>query len=136
MIRPIVKDILFLSKKAEKAVREDVSIGKDLADTLKAHKDSCVGMAANMIGFNKRIIIVNMGPFDLLMYNPKIIKKEEPYETEEGCLSLDGVRKTLRHRRIRVEYYDGDFRKYTQDFNGRIAQIIEHEVDHLSGILI
>lgn len=136
MIRPICKDILFLSKKAEKATIDDVGIGKDLIDTLKAHKDKCVGMAANMIGVNKAIIVVNMGMFDVLMFNPRIISKHLPYETYEGCLSLNDKRKCIRHQIIKVEYYDSTFKKHIEEYRGIIAQIIEHEVDHLNGIII
>ena len=96
MLKPIVKDIFFLRRKAEEATREDIQIGIDLQDTLRANKEACVGMAANMIGVNKCVIIVNMGFVDVVMFNPVLIKKDTPYETEEGCLSLTGVRKTPR----------------------------------------
>jgi len=115
---------------------EDTAVGQDLQDTLKANQDRCVGMAANMIGVKKRVIIVSMGFMNVVMYNPVILKKEGPYETEEGCLSLEGVRKTTRYRNIEVEYLDGSWKKHRQRYSGQIAQIIQHEVDHLSGIII
>lgn len=131
-----MKDVLFLSKKSVDASKDDINIGIDLMDTLKAHKSECVGMAANMIGFNKRIIIVNMGLVDVLMFNPKVIKKSMPYEIMEGCLSLSGQRKTTRYQNIELEYYDMNFKKHHEKFSGYIAQIIEHELDHLEGIII
>ena len=136
MIRPIVRDILFLSQKSEAATKQDLSVGQDLQDTLNANRDRCVGLAANMIGVKKQIIIVNIGFMNLVMYNPVIIKKDTPYETEEGCLSLDGVRKTTRYQNIEVEYLDGSWKKQRQKYSGWTAQIIQHEVDHLSGIII
>ncbi len=136
MIRPIVRDIFFLGQKSEIATMQDLSVGQDLQDTLKANQDRCVGMAANMIGVKKRIIIVNIGIINLVMYNPVIVKKDGPFETEEGCLSLDGVRKTTRYQNIEVEYLDGSWKKHRQKYSGWTAQIIQHEVDHLDGIII
>ena len=136
MIRPIVRDIFFLGQKSEIATMQDLSVGQDLQDTLKANQDRCVGMAANMIGVKKRIIIVNIGIINLVMYNPVIVKKDGPFETEEGCLSLDGVRKTTRYQNIEVEYLDGSWKKHRQKYSGWTAQIIQHEVDHLNGIII
>ena len=136
MIRPIVRDIIFLGQKSEEAKKQDVSVGQDLQDTLKANQDRCVGMAANMISVKKRIIIVNMGFVNVVMYNPVITKKDSPYETEEGCLSLDGVRKTTRYQNIEVEYLDSSWKKQRQKYSGWTAQIIQHEVDHLNGIII
>ena len=136
MIRSIVRDIFFLGQKSEEASRQDLSVGQDLQDTLKANQDRCVGMAANMIGIKKRIIIVNIGFLNLVMYNPVILKKDTPYETEEGCLSLDGVRKTTRYRNIEVEYLDSSWKKRRQRYSGWTAQIIQHEMDHLDGIII
>lgn len=136
MIKPIVRDIFFLGQKSEEATRSDLSVGQDLQDTLKANQDRCVGMAANMIGVKKRIIIVNIGIINLVMYNPVIVKKDGPFETEEGCLSLDGVRKTTRYQNIEVEYLDGSWKKHRQKYSGWTAQIIQHEVDHLDGIII
>lgn len=136
MIKPIVKDVFFLAQKSEPATQQDVSVGQDLQDTLTANRERCVGMAANMIGVKKRIIIVNIGLMNLVMYNPVILKKDTPYETEEGCLSLDGVRKTTRYQNIEVEYLDGSWKKHRQKFSGWTAQIILHEMDHLEGVII
>ena len=136
MIRPIVRDVFFLGQKSEAATMQDLSVGQDLQDTLAANRDRCVGMAANMIGIKKRIIIVNAGFINLVMYNPVIVKKDTSYETEEGCLSLDGVRKTTRYQNIEVEYLDGSWKKHRQKFSGWTAQIILHEMDHLEGVII
>ena len=136
MIKPIVKDIFFLGQKSEAATKQDLSVGQDLMDTLRANQAHCVGMAANMIGVKKRIIIVNMGILNVVMYNPSIVKKDTPYETEEGCLSLTGVRKTTRYQNIEVEYYDSSWKKHRQTYSGWTAQIIQHECDHLEGRII
>lgn len=136
MIKPIVKDVFFLGQKSEPATKQDLSVGQDLQDTLAANKDRCVGMAANMIGVRKRIIIVNIGFMNLVMYNPVLLKKDTPYETEEGCLSLEGVRKTTRYQNIEVEYLDSSWKKHRQKFSGWTAQIILHEMDHLDGVII
>ena len=136
MIRPIIRDTFFLGQRSEDAVKEDIPIGQDLQDTLTAHRDRCVGMAANMIGIRKKIIIVSMGIAAIVMYNPRIIRKDMPYDAEEGCLSLTGTRKTVRYLNIEVEYLDGSWKKHRQTFTGQIAQIIQHEVDHLSGVII
>ena len=136
MIKPIVKDVFFLGQKSDPATKQDLSVGQDLQDTLAANKDRCVGMAANMIGVRKRIIIVNIGIMNLVMYNPVILKKDTPYETEEGCLSLEGVRKTTRYQNIEVEYLDGSWKKHRQKFSGWTAQIVLHEMDHLDGVII
>lgn len=136
MIKPIVKDIFFLRRKAETATREDIQVGIDLQDTLRANREACVGMAANMIGVNKRVIIVNMGFVDVVMFNPVLIKKDTPYETEEGCLSLTGVRKTTRYENIEVEYLDMNWKKQRQKLSDWTAQISQHELDHLEGIII
>ena len=136
MVKAIVKDIFFLGQKSETATKQDLPVGQDLQDTLIANRDRCVGMAANMIGVKKRIIIVNMGFMNMVMYNPVIVKKDTPYETEEGCLSLEGVRKTTRYQNIEVEYLDGSWKKQRQKYSGWIAQIIQHEVDHLEGRII
>ena len=136
MIKPIVKDIFFLRRKAETATREDIQVGIDLQDTLRANREACVGMAANMIGVNKRVIIVNMGFVDAVMFNPVLIKKDTPYETEEGCLSLVGVRKTTRYQNIEVEYTDKNWNKKRIKLSGWYAQICQHELDHLEGIII
>ena len=136
MIKPIVRDVFFLGQKSEEATKQDLSVGQDLQDTLKANQDRCVGMAANMIGVKKRIIIVNMGLLNVVMYNPVIVKKDTPFETEEGCLSLEGVRKTIRYENIEVEYLDSSWKKHRQQYSGWTAQIIQHEVDHLNGVVI
>ena len=136
MLKPIVKDIFFLRRKAEKATREDIQIGIDLQDTLRANKEACVGMAANMIGVNKCVIIVNMGFIDVVMFNPVLTKKDSLYETEESCLSLTGVRKTTRYENIEVEYLDMNWKKQRQKLSGWTAQICQHELDHLEGIII
>lgn len=136
MIKPIMKDVFFLSQKSEVATKEDRQIAIDLLDTLKAHEEGCVGMAANMIGVKKRIIAVNMGMMNIAMFNPKIVKKSGKYETEEGCLSLEGVRKCTRYQQIEVEYQDMNFDKMRQKYSGWIAQIIQHEIDHCCGVVI
>ena len=136
MVKPIVKDVFFLRQKSEEATKQDFSIGRDLQDTLAVNQDRCVGMAANMIGVKKRIIIVNIGFTNVVMYNPVIVSKDTPYETEEGCLSLTGVRKTIRYRNIVVEFLDSSWKKQRQAFSGWTAQIIQHEVDHLNGVII
>ena len=136
MIRPIMRDVFFLGQKSEPATKEDLHIGRDLQDTLQANREHCVGMAANMIGVKKNIIIVNMGIINMVMFNPVIIKRDTPYETEEGCLSLDGVRKTIRYQNIEVEYYDFSWKKQRQKLTWWIAQICQHEIDHLEGRII
>ena len=136
MIKPIVRDVFFLNQKSEEATKADLPVVQDLEDTLKANRERCVGMAANMIGYRKRIIIVATGLADMVMINPVITETSEPYETEEGCLSLPGVRKTTRFQKITVRYLDKKFAEHTQNFSGYIAQIIQHECDHLEGIII
>ena len=136
MIKTIVRDLFFLGQKSEETTQKDGQVIQDLQDTLAAHREGCVGMAANMIGYRKRSIIVSTGFYDLVMNNPIILSKAEPYETEEGCLSLDGVRRTTRYRKIEVRYQDVHFKEQRQSFNGFIAQIIQHEMDHLDGVII
>lgn len=136
MVREIMKDPFFLGQKSEPATKEDVTIGRDLMDTLRAHRDGCVGMAANMIGIRKSVIIVNMGIMDMVMFNPRIFSAKKPFETEEGCLSLPGVRKTTRYEEIEVEFRDMDWKLQRRAFTGWTAQIIQHEVDHCNGIVI
>ena len=128
--------MFFLGQKSEPATQEDIPVAEDLRDTLNANRDRCVGMAANMIGVKKNIIIVNMGFVDVVMFNPVIVDKDSPYETEEGCLSLDGVRPTVRYKNIEVEYRDMHWKKCRQKLRGWTAQIVQHEVDHLSGRII
>lgn len=136
MVKPIMKDILFLRQKSEPATKDDMQIVTDLLDTLKANEESCVGMAANMIGVNKRIIAINIGFMNMAMLNPVIVKKNSAFQTQEGCLSLIGVRNTTRYQEIEVEYFDINWNKQKQKFSGWIAQIIQHECDHLEGIII
>lgn len=136
MIKSIVRDVFFLGQQSDPATRQDLAVGQDLMDTLAANRDRCVGMAANMIGVRKRVIIVAVGPAAIVMYNPVIVKKDTPFDTEEGCLSLTGVRKTTRYQNIEVEYLDSAWKMRRQKYTGWIAQIIQHEVDHLEGILI
>lgn len=131
-----MKDVLFLSQKSEPATRADLQVGTDLRDTLAANRDRCVGMAANMIGIKKRVIIVNIGMADVVMFDPVILSKDGPYEAEEGCLSLAGTRKTTRYESIRVEFYDMQWKKQQLKLSGWPAQICQHEMDHLEGILI
>ncbi|MDK2563694.1 peptide deformylase [Romboutsia sedimentorum] len=136
MIREVVKDILFLEQKSEPANKEDAGVINDLIDTLRANLEHCVGMAANMIGVKKRILVFSAGNIIVPMVNPVILKKENSYETEESCLSLIGSRKTTRYETIEVEYLDKNFNKHKQVFTGFTAQIIQHEVDHFEGIII
>ena len=136
MIKKIIKDILIF-RKAEPATKADLETAADLADTLRANRDICVGMAANMIGVNKRIIAFSVGPAVVTMLNPEIIKRSGgSYEAEEGCLSLPGTRKTVRYNEITVEYEDMSFKKCRQTYSGFIAQIIQHEIDHCDGKVI
>ena len=120
MVKPIMKDVFFLGQKSEPATKADLKVGKDLQDTLQANRAGCVGMAANMIGVKKRVIIVNMGVVDVVMFNPVLLSKDTPYETEEGCLSLTGVRKTTRYENIEVEYYDMNWK--SSDRNSAAGQ--------------
>lgn len=136
MIKPIMKDILFLQQQSQEASQADLSIGKDLQDTLLAHQDACVGLAANMIGVQKRIIIVSLGFGHLVMYNPVLISKAKPYQTTESCLSLVGSRPTTRYEEIVVGYRNQDWQEVVMPFTGFTAQIVQHELDHLEGILI
>ena len=136
MIRPIMHDPLFLAQKSEPAAEADRAIIMDLLDTLRANLDRCVGMAANMIGQKKRIIVFCHGPLQMVMVNPRIVAKSGEYETEEGGLALAGVRKAKRWRKITVAYQDQAFRPRTGSFEGFTAQIIQHEIDHCDGVLI
>ena len=136
MVREIMTNEKFLKQPSQIVKPEDIYIADDLRDTLSVYSSHCVGMAANMIGYKKNMIIVSLGMLSLIMVNPEITKKEEPYQTEEGCLSLTGTRKTTRYKKIEVEFYNTSFEKHTQEFSGQVAQIIQHECDHLKGILI
>ncbi|MBQ4158276.1 MAG: peptide deformylase [Clostridia bacterium] len=137
MIRPLVHDPIFLAIPSEPASKDDLSVSKDLKDTLLFHKDACVGMAANMIGIAKRIIVFDDGLGPIIMFNPEITMKIGKYEAEESCLSLlGGPRKAERYHTIKVSYEDERFKKKTGIFTGFAAQIIQHEIDHINGILI
>ena len=136
MIQPIMKDPLFLGVKSVPATQDDLQVAQDLLDTLAAHREGCVGMAANMIGVRKRIIIFDNDGTDMVMFNPVILKAEGQYETEEGCLSLSGTRKTKRFQKIKVQYQNAAFQTRIKTFSGWTAQIIQHEIDHCEGILI
>jgi peptide deformylase len=131
-----MRDVFFLGQKSEPATKEDMQVGRDLQDTLRANQERCVGMAANMIGVRKNIIIVHMGITNVVMFNPVLVKQDTPYETEEGCLSLEGVRKTTRYQNIEVEYYDFAWKKQRLKLTGWTAQICQHELDHLAGRII
>ena len=136
MIQEICKDEVFLAQKAEPATPADLPFAQNLIDTLTAHKDGCVGMAANMIGVNKRIIIFdNEGEYQV-MFNPVIVKQSGPYQTEEGCLSLTGRRQTKRWKSIKVQWQNEKFQTRLKTFTGWTAEIIQHEIDHCDGILI
>lgn len=136
MVRDIMHDTFFLQQKSIPATPFDKAVAMDLLDTLQVHADSCVGMAANMIGVAKCIIAVNVGPVNMIMFNPKIVRQKGPYTTKEGCLSLTGEREAQRYREIEVEFQDMNFQKKKMKFKAFPAQIIQHEVDHLQGILI
>ena len=138
MIKTVVKDTFFLSQPSVPAsdCPEDRQTIRDLLDTLAANRDACVGMAANMIGVRKQIMVVNAGFVDFILVNPVVLAKDSPYETEEGCLSLTGVRPAVRYQNITVKYCDHNFNEMTRTFSGFIAQIIQHELDHFSGIII
>ncbi len=136
MVQEIMRDETFLAQKAEPATQDDLSVAQDLLDTLTAHEDGCVGMAANMIGVNKRIIAFDNEGSYLVMFNPEIIKKSAPYEADEGCLSLIGTRKAKRWKSIKVQYQNEKFQTRFKTFTGWTAQIIQHEIDHCEGVLI
>ena len=136
MIRAIIQDPLFLSIPSKEATEADIPIMQDLMDTLSFHRAECVGLAANMIGKSKRIIVFYDGQVMMGMLNPRIIMKQQPYETEEGCLSLSGMRKTTRYQKIKVEYEGKRMQKKTLTLTGYTAQVVQHEIDHCDGILI
>ena len=136
MIQPIMKDPIFLGGKSDPATRDDLQVAQDLLDTLAAHREGCVGMAANMIGVRKRIIVFDNEGTDMVMFNPVILKKEGLYDTEEGCLSLPGIRPTKRWNKIKVQYQNAAFQTRIKTFSGWTAQIIQHEIDHCDGVLI
>lgn len=136
MIKEIIHDPLLLSIKSKEATAEDPEIANDLLDTLIANREKCVGMAANMIGISKRIIVFDCGGKYMTMFNPLILKAELPFEAEEGCLSLSGIRKTKRYKKIKVQFQNEKMQKRIQSFEGWPAQIIQHEIDHCNGVLI
>ncbi len=136
MIREIMRDETFLAQKAEPATPQDLPVAQDLLDTPEANKERCVGMAANMIGVNKRIIVFDNEGTYMVMFNPEIIRRSGPYQTEEGCLSLVGTRSAKRWQSIKVRYQNEQFQERFKTFTGRTAQIIQHEVDHCEGIII
>ena len=136
MIREICRDETFLAQKAAPATADDLATAQDLLDTLTAHKDSCVGMAANMIGVCKRIIAFDNEGTYMVMFNPVIVRQSGPYETQEGCLSLTGVRKTKRFQTVKVQWQNEQFQTRLKTFTGWTAEIIQHEIDHCEGILI
>ncbi|MDO4806247.1 MAG: peptide deformylase [Coriobacteriales bacterium] len=136
MQRNVVRSRVLLSRPSVPASPDDASVGQDLLDTLEANKTRCVGLAANMIGVLKRIIVVSDGGKPLLMYNPEILQCAGEFQAEEGCLSLDGMRPATRYRKIRVRYQNERFEERTQKFSGWTAQIIQHEIDHCNGIVI
>ena len=136
MQQKIVKDVLFLQQKSEPATKLDLYLAQDLQDTLLAHQENCVGLAANMIGVRKRVIIFQYGLVPVVMFNPVLLSKSSPYQAEEGCLSLSGSRLTTRYQEITVEYLDRNWELQNMTLNGPPAQICQHELDHLEGILI
>ena len=136
MVREICRDQFFLARKAEPATAADLVVAQDLLDTLTAHKDGCVGMAANMIGVNKRIIAFDNEGEYMLMFNPVIVKQFGAYEAEEGCLSLTGTRKTKRYKTIKVQWQNEKFQTRLRTFTGWTAEIIQHEIDHCEGIIV
>ena len=136
MVREICKDESFLAQKAEPATADDLVVAQDLLDTLVAHRDGCVGMAANMIGVNKRIIVFDSEGKYMVMFNPVIVRRSGVYEAEEGCLSLTGTRKTKRFRTIKVQWQNEKFQTRIKTFTGWTAEIIQHEIDHCEGMII
>lgn len=136
MVKEIVKDTMLLSAPSKEATAADAAVGQDLLDTLKAHSDRCVGMAANMIGVLKRVIAISAGGEYMVMYNPEIVKKDGAFEAREGCLSLTGIRPAKRYKTIKVKYQTADMKVRMKTFTGFAAQTIQHELDHCEGILI
>lgn len=136
MVQPIIHDPIFLARPSLPAEKDDMQVVEDLIDTLKAHLDECVGMAANMIGVRKRIIVMAKGPMIVAMMNPVILSKSGEYETEEGCLSLEGKRKTIRYRSIKLSWQDVQMREHVGMLDGFQARIVQHEIDHCNGVLI
>lgn len=136
MIKPIIRDTDFLQIPSQEATKEDLSVGEDLLDTLQSNQETCVGLAANMIGVSKRIVVIRDKSDYLLLFNPKMISFSKPFQTKEGCLSLLGERETTRYEKIKIEYQTREFQTRFKTFTGWTAQIIQHELDHCDGILI
>ena len=136
MVKPVIRDIIFLGRASSPATIDDLSVAYDLLDTLKANAGRCVGMAANMIGVGKRIIAFEYDGSYMVMLNPEIVKQSDPYAAEEGCLSLDGTRPAKRYRSIKVRYHNEAMQTRLKTFTGFTAQIIQHEIDHCNGIII
>ena len=136
MVREVVHDVLFLGQKSEPATQADKQVAIDLLDTLKAHEEGCVGMAANMIGYSKRVIIVNIGFLNVVMFNSVILERKDPYQVSEGCSSLSGSRNTLRFKEVKVAFLDEKWENQELTLTGFAAEICQHEMDHLEGILI
>ena len=136
MVQEIMKDMIFLAQPSAPATADDLPCAQDLLDTLKAHRESCVGMAANMIGVRRRIIAFDDAGKYTVLFNPEIVKRSDPYDAEEVCLSLTGVRSAKRYRKIQVRYQDDRFRTRYKTYEGGTAQIVQHEIDHCNGILI
>ena len=136
MVKKIIRDQFFLAQKSEKAAKEDLSVAQDLLDTMAASNGECVGMAANMIGVSKRVIVIDDEGKSIVMFNPEIVKQSDPYDTVEGCMSLDGLRPTKRWKHIKVKYENEDFQTRIKSFSDWTAEIIQHEIDHCNGILI
>lgn len=136
MVRDIMKDMIFLAQPCAPATADDLPVAQDLLDTLKAHRDECVGMAANMIGVRRRIIAFDDAGKYTVLFNPEIVKRSAPYDAQEGCLSLTGVRSAKRYRKIQVRYEDDRFRTRYITYEGWTAQIVQHEIDHCNGVLI
>ena len=136
MVKYIVRDPMFLGVKSEEATQADMQVARDLVDTLMAHKDGCVGMAANMIGVRKNVIVVFNGPMPMVMFNPVITAKSGEYEAEEGCLSLNGTRMAKRYQKIRVKFRNFAWAESEMEFEDFVAEVIQHEIDHCNGIVI
>lgn len=136
MVKDIIRDEAFLSIPSVDADEKDRAVINDIVDTLHANRDRCVGMAANMIGVNKNVIAVELGPVSIVMINPRVLKKSGEYKTKEGCLSLEGERECVRYREIEIEYLDRTFKKRRERYSGFASEIIQHEMDHLRGIII
>ncbi len=136
MIKPIIKDQQLLAKKSLPTTKADLSLANDLTDTLNAHQAECVGMAANMIGVNKNAIIARIGPFNIVMFNPQITAKSQPYQTTEGCLSLSGTRSAKRYKQITVQFKNCNWEEQTLKLTDFAAEIVQHEIDHCNGIII